>query len=1172
MSKRKQTSSASVPEAEIRLEPYDIFRVTYLEHEPLERPEPEPFAIDQGIAALKRIQWPQRYLEAFRQATLPLPRLQTRAAALFYFEAMLINVKITVGLVLIQQKLGDQQEFDRLPKPDPLSREAILESMKLGIKAVIEEHAKAAVSDFWSELLDVIFAECSSNYKENLLNVIRSRKQPGWAIFEILTALLRTEFQETLTNMLKERLHTKLSQPLPLEQIKDDLAIIEAPWHPLYVVPMLVYFLLPFEEYTRFLAEEDSYFKMNHISLCQWFDKEVLPYLSHEEKGLFREAFQKPLQKAIAAQQTWSLGMYIATGMGMHKELLNLVSSFTKAELWQRIGQIYAGGMQNAILGLGDRATVIAEMKRLNLPLVTPEQIRVWLAHTGFDELDLVVESILKIPDKKKQDIFIQELTRAEGPQTAAAMLRLYLESKVQSKAHAWLKEHQEFAIAGLKPVAGGSGKLAQEAEKFLRRFGAAAAAPGLETFAEIASKAKKRSQRFALTVSEIILPEGLERYIEVDFENVSWRWNMPSTLQTFVRDQKYDRIPDELVRLLNSQGGRAEIQGLGEALYQVKTPEMAQKLLPLFLKATTRTVVRNWMNAAPEYAITGLIPVALSGSKDADLALGLLRRFKNPGHQTLMQELVAQYGADATNFFKITVFKDYPEELRALKDNQPPGWLIEATLSALKLKKGGKAPEWLYLNELPPLRLGRYALNAQQRDALVRALRTSSLDVPHLLISIVQECAAPTERETFVWQLFEQWQHEGYPGKDTWALKAVGLLGGDFCATKLPPLIRIWPGESQHQRAVLGLNCLRVIGTDTALMQIKHIEKVKFKGIKQKAREAMDEIARVRNLSRDELEDRIVPTCDLNENGTRRFDYGPRQFQVVLSSEMKPKIRDEKGKLRASLPKANKNDDAEKAQAAALEWKLLKKQLQDVVKLQAKRLTHAMANGRRWSKEDFEILFVRHPLLLNMGRLLIWGGYNEKGELSFTFRITEEQSYADMQEDEIDLSPAASIGIVHTARLSEEERAAWGEILSDYELMPPFKQLTRRVYALEKEEQDQTYITRFKDIAIPAAVLIRMMENLGWQRGRLTVAKQNFEQYKEFPFAGVFAALSLSQETFYWDSVPGNIEKCCFLPGTYKTFRQQKTPATPIELGEIDPVALSEALRDLYILAWKGE
>ncbi len=58
--------------------------------------------------------------------------------------------------------------------------------------------------------------------------------------------------------------------------------------------------------------------------------------------------------------------------------------------------------------------------------------------------------------------------------------------------------------------------------------------------------------------------------------------------------------------------------------------------------------------------------------------------------------------------------------------------------------------------------------------------------------------------------------------------------------------MIKVWPGESQHQRAVLGLEILKTIGSDTALMQLNGIaQKVKFKGLKDMANTIMESIAK---------------------------------------------------------------------------------------------------------------------------------------------------------------------------------------------------------------------------------------------------------------------------------------------------------------------------------------
>lgn len=61
---------------------------------------------------------------------------------------------------------------------------------------------------------------------------------------------------------------------------------------------------------------------------------------------------------------------------------------------------------------------------------------------------------------------------------------------------------------------------------------------------------------------------------------------------------------------------------------------------------------------------------------------------------------------------------------------------------------------------------------------------------------------------------------------KENWAFTSLGILGNDDTARKLTPLIRAWPGESQHKRAVSGLDVLADIGSDVALMLLNGIAK----------------------------------------------------------------------------------------------------------------------------------------------------------------------------------------------------------------------------------------------------------------------------------------------------------------------------------------------------------
>src|SRR5262249_10289076 len=151
---------------------------------------------------------------------------------------------------------------------------------------------------------------------------------------------------------------------------------------------------------------------------------------------------------------------------------------------------------------------------------------------------------------------------------------------------------------------------------------------------------------------------------------------------------------------------------------------------------------------------------------------------------------------------------------------------------------------------------------------------------------------------------------------------------------------------------------------------------------------------------TRAQLEDRIVPDCDLDERGSRVFDFGPRQFRFVLGPEMKPMVKEADGKVKPDLPKPGSKDDAAKAEEAVEAWKLMKKQSKEVASLQAQRLEQAMVTGRRWPVADFETLLVKHPLMTNLVRLVLWGGYDKSGKLIATFRVTEDQAYADAKDE----------------------------------------------------------------------------------------------------------------------------------------------------------------------------
>jgi hypothetical protein len=346
----------------------------------------------------------------------------------------------------------------------------------------------------------------------------------------------------------------------------------------------------------------------------------------------------------------------------------------------------------------------------------------------------------------------------------------------------------------------------------------------------------------------------------------------------------------------------------------------------------------------------------------------------------------------------------------------------------------------------------------------------------------------------------------------------------------------------------------------------------VKFKGIKQRAQECMEAIAQDRNMTREQLEDRIVPDCELDERGSCILDFGVRQFQVVLGADLKPMVKDGEGKLKSNLPSPGTKDDPEKAEAATNTWKLLKKQVTEVIKIQTLRLEQAMVMGRRWTVDEFTLLLVRHPLMTHLVQRLVWGSYDGAGRLTATFRVTEDQTCADEMDETFELNGLAQLGIVHPLHLTPETRSTWSERLIDYEIVQPFQQLGRSLHALEPGEAAQKEITRFKDAKVPAITLVGLLEKSGWLRGVPEDGGVFHEHSKVFPGANVTAIAEYEGISVgaIDSSYPQSIERCFFFEGIYTPQIYPRHP-DPLPLSEVDPLVISEVLEDLMAIAAKA-
>ncbi|MFF2542553.1 WGR and DUF4132 domain-containing protein [Kitasatospora sp. NPDC058063] len=552
----------------------------------------------------------------------------------------------------------------------------------------------------------------------------------------------------------------------------------------------------------------------------------------------------------------------------------------------------------------------------------------------------------------------------------------------------------------------------------------------------------------------------------------------------------------------------------------------------------------RSWFVRHGVDAARLLVPAAVGKA-------GAARR--NAEHA--LRLIAAAHGAPAVDAVAGEYGPQAQEVVGALLSADPLVNLLPAKLPQLG--------DWAEPMMLPQLlvRGGEGALPAETVRHVLAMLALSKPGAFYPGLDQVAEVCEPQSLTAFGWAVFEQWRMAGMPSEDGWALHALGRFGDDGTVRRLTPVLRAWPGEGAHHRAVDGLEVLAAIGTDVALLHLHGIaQRVKFKALKARAQEKIAEVAAGLGLSGEQLSDRLVPDFGLEADGTTVVDYGSRTFTVGFDEQLKPYVRDADGARRKDLPVPGVRDDAELAPAERKRFAALKKDVRTVAGDQIRRLEDAMVTQRSWTAEEFDQLFVGHPLLWHLVRRLVW--LAETDGTVTAFRVAEDRTLADVADEVFVLPAGASVRLAHPLLLGDG-LADWSELFADYEILQPFRQLGRPVYALSDEEQAGHRLTRFENGPVLPTTRLVGMERRGWQRGEPQDAGvERWLSRRVGPDRYVVLAPEHGIAVGMHDVYPEQQVETVWLdrrPGDY--WRRDRTFPT---FAELDPVIASEVIADL--------
>ncbi|MER6362694.1 DUF4132 domain-containing protein [Kitasatospora sp. NPDC001527] len=555
----------------------------------------------------------------------------------------------------------------------------------------------------------------------------------------------------------------------------------------------------------------------------------------------------------------------------------------------------------------------------------------------------------------------------------------------------------------------------------------------------------------------------------------------------------------------------------------------------------------RSWFTRHGSDAARLLVPASVgkagAARRDAEHALRLIAAAHGA---PAVRAVAGEYGPKAEEAVGTLLSADPLVNALPAKLPQPGDWAEPVMLPQL-LVRGGE---------------GALPTAAVRHVLTILALSKSGEFYPGL--DQVVEVCEPRSLTEFGWAVFEQWRLAGMPSQDGWALHALGRLGDDETVRRLTPVLRAWPGEGAHHRAVDGLEVLAGIGSDVALLHLHGIaQRVKFKALKARAQEKIAEVAAGLGLSGEQLSDRLVPDFGLDADGTTVVDYGTRTFTVGFDEQLRPYVLDAAGARRKDLPVPGARDDAELAPAERKRFAALKKDVRTVAGDQIRRLEDAMVTRRSWTAEEFDQLFVGHPLLWHLVRRLVW--LAEADGTTTAFRVAEDRTLANVADEVFVLPAGATVRLAHPLLLGAE-LAAWSELFADYEILQPFRQLGRAVHALTDGERAGHRLARFENgPVLPTARLVGM-ERRGWQRGEPQDAGvERWLSRRVGPDRYVVLAPEHGIAVGMHDVYPEQRVETVWLdtrPGDYWTHNR-----TFPTFAELDPVTASEVIADLIEL-----
>ncbi len=471
-------------------------------------------------------------------------------------------------------------------------------------------------------------------------------------------------------------------------------------------------------------------------------------------------------------------------------------------------------------------------------------------------------------------------------------------------------------------------------------------------------------------------------------------------------------------------------------------------------------------------------IAIELLESKSADL------------RQTAALVLTQFSSVSATNAITTVLHKEANDNARDVLLQAVAGALpvegdksfIDGMVNAARERGKLNKPVEPWLDEalLPPLHdlSGKVMSSQYVRFLLYRMSRVkdmrSDIEAKYIIQLVDKEKAA-----SFALELIKAYSDKGAKPEHKYLMALAALLGNETVVDKIRTTINKWMDENRYKMAEYGVGALALQGSDKALRWVEWYSR-KYKSKKANvgaaALAALETAAIELSITIHELGDRVVP--DFGFDGLfKHFTIGGDEYRAFIDSNFKIAFFNENNKKLKSLPAAASAELKE-------EFKIIGKEVRDIVRSQSSRLEYYLIIQRRWEFDQWQKFFLQNPVMFIYATKLLWGTYDREGKLLQTFLCNEDTSLIDINSEEISIETGNYIGIVHPSQLDAELLQRWKKQFFDLSIESIFPQLERRMPDMKEINLSRTIITKFSGKEMTTGSIRNTLERYGWHKG----------------------------------------------------------------------------------------